>query len=336
MMANMNILVTGATGFIGQAVVAELCNSGHHVRAMVRHSQQVGLFRDNKQVTTVVADVTEPSTLLEAMRDIGLVIHLAGVVWGETSQMHDIMVDGTRNLLEAMQRASVPRLLLVSSLLVYDWSKVEGTLTESSPIASESAGQQGAYSLAKTQQELLARSLRQRYGIRLTVLRPGGVVAPNKFDAADIGPRLGALQFVISPRRLLRIINVRSVAEAIAVACSASFADGVTVNLVDHESITAWEFAQRMKKVGTGLRFLLPLPYSFLMGIAHVVYPFAKLCGLEKFVPGLLHPSRIVCRFKNIRCDMSAAREYLPLKSSHSIAELFPSRPSMPRAKQSQ
>ena len=184
---SLNILVTGADGFIGRAVVAELCNRGHKVLAMVRHAEKPDLFDGKDAVTRVVADLTEPATLMAAMPGVDAVIHLAGIVWGDISSMHDVMVEGTQNLIEAMHKTNVFRLILASSLSVYDWSKVTNFLNESSPLVQDPACQQGPYSLAKTEQELLARSLCERYNINLTVLRPAGVVSPDNFDAADLG-----------------------------------------------------------------------------------------------------------------------------------------------------
>jgi len=322
----MKILVTGAAGFIGRVVVSELCNRGYHVIAMVRRSEQVSLFKDAPSVSTVVADLAEPDSLWDAMRcGVDAVIHLAGVVWGDTSYMYSTLVDGTQNLIEVMRQTAVPRLILVSSLSVYDWSKVDDTLTESSPIDQDSAERQGPYSLAKQRQEAIARALCKESGIQLTVLRPGGVVAPDNFDAADLGPRLGAIQIVVSPLRRLRIVNVKHVADALAAACIADLPDRLAVNLVDDVSVTAWELARRLSSVRKGCRFMLPLPYPVIMGLANLIYPVAKSLGFARFVPGILSPSRIPCRFKAVDCDISLWRKYLPLQSNQPFLALFQS-----------
>jgi len=332
-LSSVNVLVTGAAGFIGREVVAELSKRGCHVIAMVRHQEQAGLFQDAVSVTPVVADITEPATLLEPMRGIDVVIHLAGIVWGNTSSMQGTMVGGTQHLFEAMRQAAVPHLILISSLSVYDWAKVQSPLTESSPVSQDSARKQGPYSQAKTEQELLTRSLCERYGVRLTVVRPGGVVAADNFDAADLGPRIGILQFVVSPRRRLRIVNIKHVADALAMACVADLPDGLIVNLVDDEPITAWELAGRLRDRGVGFHFMLPVPYLFIQGLADLIYPLTRLVRLEKFVPGLLCPSRIACRFKAIRCDTGVWRKYLPLTSIQPVVSLFTDASSVTRTR---
>ncbi len=142
--------------------------------------------------------------------------------------------------------------------------------------------------MTKTDQELLARSLCEQYNINLTVLRPAGVVASDNFDAADLGPRMGPVQFVIAPRRQLRIVNIKHVADALASACSANLPNGLTVNLVDDDFITAWELASRLRRRNQYSLLIFPLPYVFLKGLPISVYPLAKLVGLGKI------PSRVV------------------------------------------
>lgn len=306
----MKVLVTGAAGFIGRAVVAELHKQSHHVIALVRKPEQKRMFLE---VDVVVADVTESTAdLANAMREVDVVIHLAGVVWGGTSQMQRTMVDGTANLIEAMRQVGVTRLILASSFSVYDWSQVNNTLTESAALADEGQTQQGPYSRAKVLQESTARRLCKEYGVHLTILRPAAVVASDNFDTADLGPRQGPLQLVIAPFRRLRLVKLEHVAAAFAAACSTNIPDGLVVNLVDDEPVSAWQLANRIRRDRGGAGLLLPLPYYLLMGGARVFFPLCKLLGLVRFLPGLLIPDRLACRFKSVTCDNSVWRRYLP------------------------
>ena len=314
----MKVLVTGAAGFIGQAVISELGKHGHKVRAMVRNAEQQRVLPQISGLDVVVADVTDPASLAAALPGNDVVIHLAGVVWGEPAHMHRIMVEGTANLIQAMQQAGVSRMVLASSFSVYDWRKVDNILTESTPLADDSISQQGPYSSAKTQQELTARQLCKQHGIHLAVLRPAAVVAPGKYQAADLGPQLGPLQVVIAPQRKLRLVKVEHAAAAFAAACLAKLPDGFTVNLVDDDSITAWQLAARIRRDSSKFGLLLPLPYGLLMGIARLLYPLCKLLGLTGFLPGLLIPERIACRFKSVACDNSVWQRYLPLPTASS------------------
>ena len=72
----LKILVTGATGFIGRAVVSELCRQGCNVVAMVRSPEQAELFEAEYAVTTVIADITDSSTLLSLELSPTPIVHI--------------------------------------------------------------------------------------------------------------------------------------------------------------------------------------------------------------------------------------------------------------------
>lgn len=309
---SLSVLVTGAAGFIGQAVVAELLLCGFRVRAMVRRTEQQDTLPSSSALDCVVADVTELAGLVDVMQGIDVVIHLAGVVWGPATQMHDVMVDGTANLIAAMRQAHVTRLVVASSFLVYDWHQIDGVLTESSLLVDEHSNRQGAYSAAKVGQELMARKLCKMHDIQLVVLRPAAVVAQNQTNTADLGPRLGPLQVVIAPLRKLRLVMLEHVASAFVKACRANIPDGQAINLVDDRPLTAWQFACSARRDSDSFSVLFPLPYWLVLGMANLIYPVFKLMRLSRILPGLLIPDRVASRFKSLECDVQAWHRYLP------------------------
>ncbi len=317
------ILVTGASGFIGRAVVAELSEKGKSVIAMVRRPEQAGLFANYKTVSTIIADVNNLASLTSATQDVDTVIHLAGVVWGGQAGMHRVFVEGTQNLIHAMHQASATQLILVSSISVYDWSKATKTLTESSPIIQGESNEQGAYSQAKAQQEAIARKLCEKYDINLTVIRPGAVFSPEKIDAADIGPRIGFLQFVVAPQRTLRTIHIKFIAEALSLASSVALPNGLTINLVNDDRMTAWDFSRYIRSASKSMCWIIPIPSVLIMLIAKLAYTLAKLVGHEHQLPSLLCPSQVSSRFKSVSFDNACWRKYLPSSSPRPLKDML-------------
>lgn len=113
----MNILVTGSTGFIGGALCKTLVAQGHNVRAFHRASSTLRLL-DDLPVEHAIGDLTQPQTLVDAMRGIQVVFHTAAMLGGleNPSRMYAVTVEGTRGVLQAALQAGVQRFVHTSSV----------------------------------------------------------------------------------------------------------------------------------------------------------------------------------------------------------------------------
>lgn len=107
------LLVTGATGFVGAAVVALLHERGHHVRALVRDPARAGVLPDG--VERVRADLADADALTRAVDGCEGVFHLAAAVGAPGPEAHELNVGGTARVVEACRRAGVRRLVHTST-----------------------------------------------------------------------------------------------------------------------------------------------------------------------------------------------------------------------------
>lgn len=111
----VRVLVTGASGYLGGAVVAALRAEGQEVRALVRRS--VGLPAHLGGVETARGDAVSGEGLAEAARGCQAVIHLVGIIRESAGvTMERVHVGGTRNVLRAAEAAGVEHFVHVSAV----------------------------------------------------------------------------------------------------------------------------------------------------------------------------------------------------------------------------
>jgi dihydroflavonol-4-reductase len=114
----VNCLVTGASGFIGSWLVRKLVFEGHKVRVLCRKSSVFNLIQD-LNFEKAFGDITDPSSIEPALKNIDTVFHLAGYI-GYKKADHDLMdrinVKGTENLYRLSLLNNVKNFIFLSSV----------------------------------------------------------------------------------------------------------------------------------------------------------------------------------------------------------------------------
>jgi len=153
------ILVTGGSGFIGAAVVRQLLQAGHQVRALVRPTSA----RTNLEGLTIEiaeGDLRDAGSLTRAMAGIRVVFHVAADyrLWARRPQeIVDTNVEGTRALMEAALRARVERIVYTSSVATLKARSDGAPSDETFPL--DAADTVGAYKYSKVVAERLVEHL---------------------------------------------------------------------------------------------------------------------------------------------------------------------------------
>ena len=110
------ILVTGATGYIGNRLVKWLCKCGHRVRAMVMDNDQLLYQLEGIKCDIMKGDITVPQTLRSCLEGIKTVFHLAAVLVSANKELfHKINYEGTKNLVDAAVEAGVEHFVYISA-----------------------------------------------------------------------------------------------------------------------------------------------------------------------------------------------------------------------------
>jgi len=111
------ILITGATGFIGRAVVRQLSSIGYPVRTLIRPSPRTPRLPKGVPVEVAVVSLADVRGLRAALRDVDTIIHLASAEnQGSRGDLLVADIQGTENLVEAASDAGVDRIVYLSHI----------------------------------------------------------------------------------------------------------------------------------------------------------------------------------------------------------------------------
>ncbi|TKB67160.1 MAG: NAD-dependent epimerase/dehydratase family protein [Nitrospira sp.] len=178
----MKVLVTGATGFVGGAVVRSLVKIGIDVRVLAR----AGADLQNIQklaVERVEGDLRDPASLRQSLAGCGQLYHIAAhyALWAkDPSIFYDINVTGTKNLLEAARDVGVERIVYCSTIGAIGLPPGGGLGTEETPVSLEQMA--GHYKRSKylAEQEVLKLA---KAGLPVVIVNPSAPVG-----AGDVKP----------------------------------------------------------------------------------------------------------------------------------------------------
>jgi uncharacterized protein YbjT (DUF2867 family) len=113
----MKIAITGATGFVGGAVVRRLLRRGHEIRALVRQPDRAGRLRGSGAVESVTGGLESDDAVRALVTGADAVIHLVGIIVETGAQTFQrVHVAGTARLAAAARAAGVPRFVHMSAL----------------------------------------------------------------------------------------------------------------------------------------------------------------------------------------------------------------------------
>jgi nucleoside-diphosphate-sugar epimerase len=171
----VNVLVTGANGFVGAALCRKLVERGDRVRGLVRKTSDLSLL-NGIAIQRVVGSLGDMVSLKKAVQGIELVYHVASAVsdWGTLAFFRLVNVEGTRNLLTASVDEGVRRFVYVSSAVVHSFIDSQD-MDENSPQLETPF----PYCQTKREAEALVMDCHRQRRIEASIVRPGDVYGPG-------------------------------------------------------------------------------------------------------------------------------------------------------------
>jgi nucleoside-diphosphate-sugar epimerase len=210
----MKIIVTGSQGFLGRHVAAHLGRVGHEIVGIDK-SPPTG----RAGFEQISADLRHFATAIELVRDADAVVHLAAIprpTGHSASDVFDVNVATTFNVVEAARLARVPRLVYASSFSVLGYPFGQPfnppdalPVDENSPIHA-----QDVYGLSKWLGEEIVEAAVRQGGLSAVSLRMPWVQTPQTF-AAEVGPRRRSREAV---RDLWSYVDARDAAQGVELA----------------------------------------------------------------------------------------------------------------------
>ena len=221
----MTILITGATGLVGERLVPRLVEAGLECRLLLRGGKTCP-----QGATAVTGDILYPSTMSEAVRGVSAIVHLAAVFRSpDTDLIWRSNLEGTRNLIAAVH-ANAPdaRFIMASTSNVYDRNSAQpGRETDR-------VNPRQAYPASKVAAERLLRES----GLNWSILRFPFIYGDGDGHLEMLPKHLDAFGF--HPANRMSTIHHRDIATAMRMALAGRF-DGRIVNISDEAPTTIYE-----------------------------------------------------------------------------------------------
>ena len=275
-----SVLVTGATGFLGEHLCRVLVEEGHIVRGLARSRSAV---LEDLGVEHVRGDVLSTDDLQRALDGVSAVFHLAGAVSrdpDDAQRMMRLHVDGTRKVLEQMSAFGVRRMILASTSGTIGVSKDEEILDESAPYAEEIVAGWPYYA-SKIYQERLAFEHGERLGIEVVAVNPSLLLGPGDRRLSSTGDvrKFIKRQIPTIPDGGINFVDARDAAAATATALAKGRAG--ERYLLGGPNWTTKEFFDRLGRVANVSPPRLKLPPKVAKWGASIVEELYRWRGKE-------------------------------------------------------
>lgn len=183
----MTVLVSGATGFVGSAVVRRLLQQQQTVRVLARPNSDRRNLQD-LPVDVAVGDLTDRASLENAVRGCEAVFHVAADyrLWTlDPEEMYQANVSGTRNLMVAAGEVGVRRVVYTSSVATLGIAPAGTPSTEETP--SGLADMIGHYKRSKFMAEAEVSRLAESDGLPVVIVNPSTPIGPRDIKPTPTG-----------------------------------------------------------------------------------------------------------------------------------------------------
>ena len=308
------LLITGANGFLGNAVCTKAVERGYSVRGVTRSTYDWRLGCTSLGVENIeIGDINAHTDWKRAVLDCDVVVHLAARVHIMREDANDplaefrlINTEATEKLARCAAINGVQRFVYISSI------GVNGLFTEDNVqfLESDSANPHNAYTLSKWEAEQVLHRVAAETGLEVVILRPPlvyGAGAPGNFAQMLRLVELGIPLPLAGVKNKRDLIYVGNLVDAIMTCVRHSSAAGETYLVSDGETVSTPEILVELAKA---------------LGVSSRVFPWP--IGLLKLMAGLFGKTGQVQRLiGSLQVDSTKIRRELGWKPPYSLRQGF-------------
>jgi predicted dehydrogenase/nucleoside-diphosphate-sugar epimerase len=317
------ILVTGANGFLGRALVKRLrAELREPLRLLIRRPPASAPPED---LQLVYGDLGNPSVVDRAIEGIEIVFHVGASTKGGPFEFHSGTIWGTRNVIDACERHGVSRLVYVSSMSVLDHAGHRAGVPANESSACEPfPKQRGLYTQTKLEAEKMVLEAAAAERIHAVILRPGQIYGPGAEDIPPSGTIAMAGRWLVvgSGKHHVPLVYIDNVVDALMLAASGDLPNGSIFQLVDPLGLSQREYVDCARRSRPVKASYVPAWFLKLAGFG------VELLGKVLKRPVPLTPYRVRSITPLWPCDCTAAHTVLGWRPrvgiQEGMAETFP------------
>ena len=267
LLTKSEVLVTGATGFLGRHLIKDLIDRGLQVSVLVRKSSDLSFIGD-KPLKVFYGDVNDPSSLLAATRNKERVYHLAGLVAykkEEHSLMEKVNVQGTAHILKACVSNRVSKFLHLSSVAAIGASFKPQPLDEDSRYNLEKYNL-GYFETKKKAEELVVRAFHEK-GLKTYLINPSTVygAGDGTKNSRKTQGKVAKGRFIFYPPGGVNVVYVGDVIKAIDLCLKKG--QPARRYIISGENMTIRKLFFTIAEIAGVKAPVIPLPKPLLKGL---------------------------------------------------------------------
>jgi nucleoside-diphosphate-sugar epimerase len=288
MKESSSIFITGATGFVGSALIKRLLRENVQITAAVLTGADAGhLSAEARRIT--VEPLSESSDYTAVLRQVDIVIHLAARVHimqdtaaDPLQEFRKVNTYGTERLAMQAAEAGVKRLVFMSTI------GVNGNMSGGKAFSeNDDPRPHNAYSLSKLEAEIGLRDISEKTGIEVVIVR-----APLIYGPGNPGNFLSLLRIIFKgiPLPLASIVNLKSflyvgnLTDSLACCACHPKAAGQTFLVSDGKDVSTPELIRRLASALGRPSRLLPFPPVFARFLGKLT---GKVAAVDRLIGSL-------------------------------------------------